>query len=136
MSNLGLQLAMRDAGIRLLTPRSATGTCWRSCAPAGLALGGEQSGHVVMPTRATTGDGVLTALQLMARMAGTGASLAELAAVVQRLPQVLINVPVARPGQGRDRAGACWPRWTRPRPSSATTAGCCCARPAPSSWSG
>jgi len=61
----------------------------------GYSLGGEQSGHVVFPTYATTGDGLLTALRLMARVATTGASLAELAGVMARLPQVLVNVPVA-----------------------------------------
>src|SRR5690606_37295654 len=60
----------------------------------GLSLGGEQSGHLVFLDHATTGDGLLTGLALMARMAGTGSSLAELAAVVQKLPQILINVPV------------------------------------------
>jgi phosphoglucosamine mutase len=59
-----------------------------------LALGGEQSGHIVMPAFATTGDGVLTGLHLMAQIAATGKSLADLAAVVHKLPQVLINVRV------------------------------------------
>ena len=59
----------------------------------GFSLGGEQSGHVVLSEHATTGDGVLTALQLMSRMADQRASLAELASVMHRLPQVLINVP-------------------------------------------
>ena len=59
----------------------------------GFTLGGEQSGHVIMSEHATTGDGVLTALHLMNRMATTGKPLAELAAVMTRLPQVLINVP-------------------------------------------
>jgi phosphoglucosamine mutase len=58
----------------------------------GYSLGGEQSGHVIMLDHATTGDGVLTALHVLARMSATGASLAELAAVMTRLPQVLINV--------------------------------------------
>jgi len=58
----------------------------------GFSIGGEQSGHVVLPSHATTGDGVLTALQLAGRVAQTGRSLADLAAVVQRLPQVLVNV--------------------------------------------
>jgi phosphoglucosamine mutase len=58
----------------------------------GYTLGGEQSGHVLLLDHATTGDGVLTALHVLARVAATGASLAELAAVVQRLPQVLVNV--------------------------------------------
>ena len=59
----------------------------------GFSLGGEQSGHVVMTEHATTGDGVLTALQVLSRMAERQASLAELAAVMTRLPQVLVNVP-------------------------------------------
>jgi phosphoglucosamine mutase len=60
----------------------------------GLSLGGEQSGHLVFLDHATTGDGLLTGLALLSRMHATGASLAELASVVQRLPQVLVNVPV------------------------------------------
>jgi phosphoglucosamine mutase len=59
----------------------------------GYALGGEQSGHVIVLDHATTGDGTLTGLLLAARVAATGRSLADLAAVMQRLPQVLINVP-------------------------------------------
>ena len=59
----------------------------------GYALGGEQSGHVIVLDHATTGDGTLTGLLLAARMVATGRSLAELASVMQRLPQVLINVP-------------------------------------------
>ena len=59
-----------------------------------MSLGGEQSGHLVFADAATTGDGLLTALQVMARMAATGARLADLAAVVQRLPQTLVNVRV------------------------------------------
>src|SRR5262249_33613153 len=55
----------------------------------------EQSGHVIFLDSATTGDGILTALQLLSRVAATGATLAELAAVVHRLPQVLLNVTVA-----------------------------------------
>jgi phosphoglucosamine mutase len=60
-----------------------------------LSLGGEQSGHVIFTDAATTGDGMLTALRLMGRMASTGRTLAELAGIVRRLPQVLINVAVA-----------------------------------------
>jgi len=61
----------------------------------GLSLGGEPSGHVVFPNSATTGDGLLTALHVMARMVATGRSLADLASIVQRLPQVLVNIQVA-----------------------------------------
>ena len=102
----------------------------------GSRLGGEQSGHVVLPGHATTGDGLLTALRLMARMAPTGKSLAELAGVVTPLPQVLVNVKVADKAAVADVRRRCATRSRRPRPSSATPAGSCCARRAPSSWSG
>jgi phosphoglucosamine mutase len=59
----------------------------------GYTLGGEQSGHIIMSEHATTGDGILTALQVLRRMALTGSSLRDLAAVVTTLPQVLVNVP-------------------------------------------
>jgi phosphoglucosamine mutase len=61
----------------------------------GYTLGGEQSGHVVMPAHATTGDGILTGLFLLAQVASSGRSLTELASIVTKLPQVLVNVPVA-----------------------------------------
>jgi len=59
----------------------------------GYSLGGEQSGHVIMSEHATTGDGILTALHVLERMATTGQSLQSLTSVVTRLPQVLVNVP-------------------------------------------
>lgn len=95
MSNQGLRLAMAAAGIALVETRVGDRYVLEELRTSGLALGGEQSGHVVLPAYATTGDGVLTGLHLMARMAATGRTLAELASVVTRLPQVLVNVPVA-----------------------------------------
>jgi phosphoglucosamine mutase len=95
MSNLGLHHAMRAAGVRVLTTPVGDRYVLEALREHGLSLGGEQSGHVVFPEFATTGDGLLTALQLLGRVAATGAPLAELAAVVKRLPQVLLNVPVA-----------------------------------------
>jgi phosphoglucosamine mutase len=100
MSNLGLKLAMADAGVRLVETKVGDRYVLEELRSRGLALGGEQSGHVILPAYATTGDGILTALHLMARMAATGRPLAQLASVVHRLPQVLINVPVG------DRAAA------------------------------
>jgi phosphoglucosamine mutase len=94
MSNLGLHLAMRAHDIDVLTTSVGDRYVLERLRKDGLSLGGEQSGHVVLPAYATTGDGLLTALRLMARMATTGSSLAELASVVHRLPQVLVNVPV------------------------------------------
>ncbi|MGH7866400.1 MAG: phosphoglucosamine mutase, partial [Candidatus Dormibacteraceae bacterium] len=94
MSNLGLHLAMRKLGIRVLTTAVGDRYVLEVLRAGGYSLGGEQSGHVVLPAHSTTGDGLLTALRLMARMAATKLPLAELAAVVQRLPQVLVNVRV------------------------------------------
>ena len=95
MSNLGLHLAMRDAGITVRTTAVGDRYVLEELRAGGFAIGGEQSGHVVLPTHATTGDGLLTALRLMARMAVTQRPLAELASVVTVLPQVLENVRVA-----------------------------------------
>jgi len=101
MSNLGLRLAMTAAGIRLVETKVGDRYVLDELRASGLALGGEQSGHVIMPAYATTGDGVLAGLHLMGRMASTGASLADLASVMTKLPQVLINVRV-----GDRRVGA------------------------------
>ena len=93
MSNLGFVNAMRRAGITVEQTRVGDRYVLEAMKAGGFTFGGEQSGHVVMLEHATTGDGVLTALHLMSRMATTGQSLAELASVMVRLPQVLINVP-------------------------------------------
>ncbi|WP_329107215.1 phosphoglucosamine mutase [Micromonospora sp. NBC_01699] len=94
MSNLGLRIAMSHEGIRLIETKVGDRYVLEELRASGLALGGEQSGHIVLPEYATTGDGLLTALQVMSRMAATGRTLADLASVVVKLPQVLINVPV------------------------------------------
>ncbi len=94
MSNLGLRIAMKQSGIKMLETKVGDRYVLEELAAGGFALGGEQSGHIVLPAFATTGDGVLTGLQLMAQLAATGKSLADLASVVHKLPQVLINVPV------------------------------------------
>lgn len=95
MSNLGLHLAMREHGVEVLTTAVGDRYVLEALRSGGYSLGGEQSGHLVLPVHATTGDGLLTALLLMSRLAATGRSLAELAGVVTRLPQVLLNVAVA-----------------------------------------
>jgi phosphoglucosamine mutase len=94
MSNLGFHHTMRDAGIAVQTTAVGDRYVLEALRARNLSLGGEQSGHLVFLDHATTGDGLLTGLALMARMGATGASLADLAAVVQKLPQVLVNVPV------------------------------------------
>jgi phosphoglucosamine mutase len=95
MSNLGLHLAMREHGVRLHTTAVGDRYVLAELLAGGYSLGGEQSGHVLLPAHATTGDGVLTALRLMARVVDSGRSLADLAGVMRRLPQVLVNVRVA-----------------------------------------
>lgn len=92
MSNLGLRRAMADRGIRMLETAVGDRYVLEALAEHGLSLGGEQSGHVIMTDHATTGDGVLTGLHLVAEMARTGKSLAELASVMTVYPQVLVNV--------------------------------------------
>src|SRR6185312_16458081 len=94
MSNLGFHHAMREAGIAVVTTAVGDRYVLEALRARGLNLGGEQSGHVVFTDAATTGDGLLTALHLMARVVQTGEPLAKLAAVVHRLPQVLLNVRV------------------------------------------
>jgi phosphoglucosamine mutase len=92
MSNLGFKLAMEREGITVVETAVGDRYVLEAMRAGGYVLGGEQSGHVVMLDQATTGDGLLTALSLLGRMAATGQSLAELASVMERLPQVLINV--------------------------------------------
>jgi phosphoglucosamine mutase len=94
MSNLGFHHTMRDAGIAVHTTAVGDRYVLEALRDQNLSLGGEQSGHLVFLDHATTGDGLLTGLALMGRMSATGTSLADLTSVVQRLPQVLINVPV------------------------------------------
>ncbi|BCK58540.1 phosphoglucosamine mutase [Nocardia wallacei] len=95
MSNLGLHIAMREAGITVRTTGVGDRYVLEELRRGGYTLGGEQSGHVVFPKFGTTGDGVLTGLKLMARMAETGRGLDDLASLVRTVPQVLINVPVS-----------------------------------------
>ena len=92
MSNLGLKIAMKENGITLVETGVGDRYVLEAMRAGGYNLGGEQSGHVIMADHATTGDGVLTGLQIASRMAATGKTLKELASVVKVLPQVLINV--------------------------------------------
>ncbi len=93
MSNLGLKIAMRDAGIGLIETKVGDRYVLEAMREGGYSLGGEQSGHIVFSQYATTGDGVLTGLHLAAKVASSGKSLRELVAVMPNFPQVLINVP-------------------------------------------
>ena len=92
MSNLGMLQAMEHESV--VVRQTAVGDRYvlEDMKAGGFALGGEQSGHVIFLEHGTTGDGVLTGLMLAARVAETGRSLADLAGVMTRLPQVLLNV--------------------------------------------
>lgn len=93
MSNLGFRQAMQREGVAVVATAVGDRYVLEAMRSFGYTLGGEQSGHLIMSEFATTGDGLLTALHLAAEVAGTGRSLADLAAVMQRFPQVLVNVP-------------------------------------------
>ncbi len=93
MSNLGFVQAMVRERIAVEQTKVGDRYVLESMKAGGHKLGGEQSGHVILSDHATTGDGTLTAVMLLARIAQTGKSLADLASVMTRLPQVLVNVP-------------------------------------------
>ncbi|RBM06970.1 phosphoglucosamine mutase [Streptomyces sp. PT12] len=109
MSNLGFALAMEREGLRLRQTAVGDRYVLEEMKRGGFSLGGEQSGHVIVLDHATTGDGTLTGLLLAARVAATRRPLRDLAGVMERLPQVLINVPdvdKARVGDSRELAEA------------------------------
>ena len=120
MSNLGFRLAMESAGIRVIETAVGDRYVLEALDVGGFSLGGEQSGHVIFRDLATTGDGILTGITVADAVRRSGRSLADLAAVMTRLPQVLVNVPIAVPRAGRRRragrrggcrrGGAGWPR--------------------------
>jgi phosphoglucosamine mutase len=92
MSNLGLRVAMDEHGISIVQTKVGDRYVLEEMNEHGYALGGEQSGHVIMSEFATTGDGILTGLHLVSEMARTGKSAAELASVMDVYPQILVNV--------------------------------------------
>jgi len=92
MSNLGLRVAMAENGITVLQTAVGDRYVLEALNEKGLSLGGEQSGHVIMSEYATTGDGILTGMHLLAEMARTGKTLAELASVMTVFPQIMVNV--------------------------------------------
>jgi len=95
MSNLGLEIALTRAGITLDRTRVGDRYVLERMRELGVTLGGEQSGHIIFLDHATTGDGAVTAMQLVNAMLESGRRLSELAAPIERFPQVLLNVPVA-----------------------------------------
>jgi phosphoglucosamine mutase len=94
MANLGLDKALRGAGIRMVKTQVGDRYVLEEMLKIGANLGGEQSGHLLFLDHATTGDGIISALQLLGVMRETGHTLAELSACMVKFPQVLVNVPV------------------------------------------
>ena len=105
MTNLGFRLAMESHGIGVRETDVGDRHVLAALDADGLALGGEQSGHIIFRTRSTTGDGVLTGIALADLMRRSGRSLADLAhGLVERVPQVLVNVPIPQPERLADSA--------------------------------
>lgn len=94
MSNLGFHKAMAEAGINVEVTAVGDRYVLERINDHGLSLGGEQSGHIIIREQATTGDGILTALTLLALIAKKKVDVAKIADVFQKFPQVLVNVPV------------------------------------------
>lgn len=108
MANLGFRRALAAAGIDVVETTVGDRYVIEEMLRRGAVMGGEQSGHVIFLDFATTGDGLITGLRLAARMVSTGKRLSELARVVERFPQVLLNVPVSDRSRldGADRVWA------------------------------
>ena len=95
MSNLGLERALLDRGIAMLRTQVGDKYVLEEMITRGAAVGGEQSGHVIFPQHATTGDGMLTALRVLEIVQESGKSLDELTSDLKNYPQTLVNVKVA-----------------------------------------
>ncbi len=109
MTNLGLEVALGDLGVPFLRAAVGDRNVLQLLRTHGGSLGGESSGHLLCLDKTTTGDGLIVALQVLAVMKATGKTLAELAAGMQKFPQQLINVQVARrfdAGADKDVAAA------------------------------
>jgi phosphoglucosamine mutase len=107
MANQGFRLAMRRARIEVVETKVGDRYVLEEMLRGEIALGGEQSGHIIFREYATTGDGLLTAVQFLGLAGRSGRSVADLASCMERFPQVLVNVPLENPG-GLDSAEAVW----------------------------
>jgi phosphoglucosamine mutase len=94
MSNMGLEIALRDSGIKMLRAPVGDKYVLEEMQKTGAVLGGEQSGHIILSREATTGDGLLTAIRVLGIVAASGRSLADLAAGMKVFPQTIKNVRV------------------------------------------
>jgi phosphoglucosamine mutase len=107
MANLGFHHAMREAKIDVVSAKVGDRYVVEEMVRTGAMLGGEQSGHIIFRDRASTGDGLLTAVRFLSLAARTGRSVEDLASVMRRYPQRMINVDVVD-REGLDTAGSVW----------------------------
>lgn len=96
MANLGLDFSMKEVGVELVKTQVGDRYVLEEMGRRGSLLGGEQSGHIIFLDHQTTGDGILSALQLLKSVTASGKPLSKLAQVMDKYPQVLLNVPVAK----------------------------------------
>ena len=123
MSNMGLEAALKRSGIRMLRAPVGDRYVLEMMQKENAALGGEQSGHILFPHLATTGDGLLTSLVVLDLMARSGKSIDELTADLKVFPQVIVNVKV-REKKPLLKAFPPWPRrFAPPKKSSRIQAG-------------
>lgn len=97
MSNIGFEIFLKKSGIKLIRTQVGDRYVVKEMLRRGCNLGGEQSGHIIFMDYNTTGDGAITALQVLAVMCKRGKTLSELASAIPTYPQILINIPVPRP---------------------------------------
>ena len=107
MSNLGLHQAIRKEGGTVVVTPVGDRYVLEAMRASGFSLGGEQSGHIIFRQFSTTGDGILTALQLLANLKESGKAMSELAGVMTRFPQVLVNVRVGTKDGWQDNEAIC-----------------------------
>ncbi len=131
MINIGLEVAFRKAGIPFMRAQVGDRYVLSMLREHGGVLGGETSGHILCLDKTTTGDGLVSALQVLGIMKQTGRSLAELAAGMQKFPQVMINVKVAQRFDPKTKP-AVVEAVCRSRSDSGTKGAWCCVLPAPS----
>lgn len=97
MSNLGLEVALQEQGLKLIRAKVGDRHVKEQMQAHGWRLGGESSGHIICSDVSTTGDGIVSALQVLGAVQQSGRTLAELRAGMKKMPQVLINVPISGP---------------------------------------
>src|SRR4029077_8438541 len=105
MSNIGLEIALRESGIELVRCPVGDKYVMEEMIKRGLSMGGEQSGHIIFSAHLFTGDGIATALNVLRVMADTGRELADLASQLVSYPQVLVDVRGKQTRDLRSRPG-------------------------------